>query len=219
MTAPVPSLRMERALHREGCPYVIGMDEVGRGAIAGPLAVGVCLVDRTVRRVPEGLRDSKLLSERRREELEPMARAWALMSAVGLATNEEIDRLGLSAALGLAGARAIEELERAGAPVADSVVLLDGSWDYLNAALPRRMTVRTRVKADRDCASVAAASVVAKVHRDRMMIRAHESAPVYAWSSNKGYASAGHYAAIDVHGPHELHRVTWLRQPALVELG
>ena len=117
----------------------------------------------------------------------------------------------------MAGARAIASLVEQGAPVDDAVILLDGHWDWLNPALDRRMTVKTRIKADRDCASVAAASVLAKVHRDRMMIAAHDMTPVYSWASNKGYASSAHYAAIDQHGPSDLHRLTWLRTPSLLD--
>ncbi|PJJ71772.1 RNase HII [Diaminobutyricimonas aerilata] len=220
MTVADPTLRVEKKILREGARYVIGMDEVGRGAIAGPLAIGVCVFDASVKRMPRGLRDSKMLSEKRREELAPQARKWALHSAVGVVGNDEIDRLGLTACLGLAAARAIRALADGGVPLQESVVILDGSWDYLNPALEERVNVHLRVKADRDCASVAAASVVAKVHRDRFMIEAHDDAPAYGWSGNKGYASTAHYAAIDTHGPHGLHRVTWLRQPSLFdELG
>jgi len=212
MTVADPTLKVERAIQREGVDFVIGMDEVGRGAIAGPVAVGVCMIGRRGKRMPVGLRDSKMLSERRREQLEPLARAFGLFSAVGLATNDEVDDIGLTRALGLAGARAIEGLIELGAPVADAVVLLDGSWDYVNPALSTKVALRTRVKADRDCGTVAAASVIAKVHRDRMMIAAHDAAPVYGWVGNKGYASSAHYAAIHAHGAHDLHRVTWLHQ-------
>jgi ribonuclease HII len=217
MTVADPNLRLEKALLREGARFIIGCDEVGRGAIAGPIGVGVAMIDASPKRIPQGLRDSKMLSEARREELYPKAGRWAMYSAVGLSTNEEIDRLGLTIALGMAGARAIAALAEQGAPVEDAVVILDGHWDWLNPALERRLTVKTRIKADRDCASVAAASVLAKVHRDRMMIAAHDSTPVYNWASNKGYASSAHYAAIDEHGPSDLHRLTWLRTPSLLD--
>lgn len=217
MTVADPNLRVEKALLREGARFIIGCDEVGRGAIAGPIGVGVAMIDAAPKRVPQGIRDSKMLSEKRREELHPKAERWAMFSAVGLSSNEEIDSLGLTVALGLAGARAIAALEAAGAPIDDAIVLLDGHWDWLSPALQRRMTVKTRIKADRDCASVAAASILAKVHRDRMMIAAHDTTPVYNWASNKGYASSAHYAAIDQHGPSALHRLTWLRTPSLLD--
>jgi ribonuclease HII len=91
-----------------------------------------------------------------------------------------------------------------------SVVVLDGNHDYLTPALSTPPRITTRVKADRDCASVAAASVIAKVHRDRMMIAADDEHPGYGWAGNKGYGSTAHYAALTELGPSPLHRLTWL---------
>ncbi len=220
MTVADPTLDVERELFASGARFVIGCDEVGRGALAGPVAVGLCVVDRDVvdgagRRMPEGLRDSKMLSEPRREAMAPLASAWALHSAVGLASAEEVDRLGITACLGLAGRRALAELHAAGLAILESTILLDGHHDWLSPALSTPLAVRTRVKADRDCGSVAAASVIAKVHRDRLMIAADAEIPGYEWSGNKGYGSAGHLAAIDRLGPSRLHRLSWLRNPAL----
>ncbi|MDM4762902.1 ribonuclease HII [Galbitalea sp. SE-J8] len=211
-----PTRRAELALHRAGARYVIGADEVGRGAIAGPVAVGVAVVEHRMRSAPAGLRDSKLLSEKRREALHPLVERWAIHSAVGLATAAEIDEVGIIRALGLAGARAIARLDPL--VLAEAVVLLDGNHDYLSAALEPRLPVHTRIKADQDCTAVAAASVLAKVHRDRLMIAAHADAPVYGWSANKGYAAAAHYAAIAEHGPHALHRATWLHPRSAEQL-
>ena len=206
-----PTFAVELAMHDSGARFVIGCDEVGRGAIAGPVAVGLAVVDRGVGVHPAGLRDSKLLSEKRREELAPLAAGWALFTAVGLASSEEVDRMGIIASLGLAGRRALNSLHQAGALVRESVVLLDGSHDWLTPALASPVAVQTRVKADQDCASVAAASVVAKVHRDRLMIDADTRIPGYGWSGNKGYGSAAHYAAITELGASALHRHTWLK--------
>ncbi|MCW4384848.1 ribonuclease HII [Salinibacterium sp. SYSU T00001] len=217
MATASPNLRIERGMHREGARYVIGVDEVGRGAIAGPVGVGMSVVGPRMPRIPEGLRDSKLLTERRREALEPLARSWSLHYAVGLATAEEVDRLGITACLGLAGSRALSSLVEAGVPLEECSVILDGHFDWLTAHSPAPLTVVPRVKADRDCASVSAASVIAKVHRDRMMIDADARIPGYGWSGNKGYGSAAHYAAIDALGPSELHRQTWLRPPSLLD--
>ena len=216
MAVSDPTLKVEASLHADGARYVIGCDEVGRGAIAGPVAVGLCVVDLTVGPMPAGLRDSKLLAEKRREELAPLAASWVLHSAVGLATAEEIDRIGIIASLGLAAKRALTILHEAGAHIAESVVLLDGSHNWLTPVLSSPLRVQTRVKADRDCASVAAASVVAKVHRDRLMIERHSTTPGYGWASNKGYGSADHYAAIDTLGPSDIHRLTWLHSRELV---
>lgn len=218
MTVADPTLRLERRLLRDGAPMVIGVDEVGRGAIAGPVAIGVTVLDAPRRLIPAGLRDSKMLSEHKREALHPVIAAWTPHWAVGLSSNEEVDAVGIMAALGLAGARALAALvDRV--DIAGAVLVLDGSYDYLSVALADLppVTVTTRIKADRDCAIVAAASVLAKVHRDRMMIAAHDDAPDYLWSSNKGYASVEHYAAIDRVGAHALHRHSWLRQPALFD--
>ena len=145
-----------------------------------------------------------------REELAPQAAGWARFSAVGLATALEVDQLGIMVSLGLAGKRALAQLHELGASITDSILLLDGSFDWLTPVLSSPLRIRTRVKADRDCASVAAASVVAKVHRDRMMIDYDGHYPGYGWTGNKGYGSAEHYAAIDSLGPSELHRMTWL---------
>jgi ribonuclease HII len=96
--------------------------------------------------------------------------------------------------------------------VRESVILLDGSHDWLTPALSSPLAIRTRVKADQDCSSVAAASVVAKVHRDRLMIDADAATPGYGWTGNKGYGSAAHYEAIGRLGATDLHRRTWLHK-------
>ena len=217
MAVADPTLSVERSILRSGVRYVIGCDEVGRGAIAGPVAVGLSVVETGVRGIPVGLRDSKLLSEKRREELAPLAAAWVQYSAVGMATADEVDRIGIMASLGLAGKRALIALHEAGVGIHESVVLLDGAHDWLSSALVKPPRVQTRVKADRDCASVAAASVIAKVQRDRLMIDADAVHPGYGWTGNKGYGSADHFAAIGVLGPTPLHRHTWLKQPALID--
>lgn len=219
MTSAVPTLRLERSLLREGARLVIGMDEVGRGAIAGPVAVGVSIVDEHTRTAPEGLRDSKLLSEARREELQPKVARWSRHAAVGMASNERIEQIGIIAALGLAARRALEQIRDSGVDLTGAVVVLDGSHDWLSPAIDGALRVTTRVKADRSCAAVAAASVLAKVHRDRLMIDRDLVHPGYLWTSNKGYASAEHYAGIDRIGASPLHRWSWLRQPGLFAVG
>lgn len=216
MTA-APSLEVERGLFAAGAPVVVGVDEVGRGAIAGVVAVGACAIVPTTDAPPERLRDSKLLSPVRRAEVEPQVRAWAAAVVVGEAGPDEIDALGIVAALGLAGRRALIALHEQGVPVGVATVLLDGSHDWLTPALSLPPRVITRVKADRDCASVAAASVVAKQHRDALMIADHEQWPAYGWAGNKGYGSAEHLAAVAVHGASPRHRVTWLRGRTLLD--
>ena len=213
-SASVPHLEVETALHESGVRFVIGCDEVGRGAIAGPVAVGLCVVEAGMGPFPVGLKDSKLLSEKRREAIAPRALEWVLFSAVGIASAQEVDSAGIIAALGLAGKRALVMLHEAGATIRESVIVLDGSHDWLTPALSSPLRVITRVKADRDCASVAAASVIAKVHRDRLMIEADAAHSGYGWSGNKGYGSAGHFAAIARLGPTAFHRHTWLHASA-----
>jgi ribonuclease HII len=220
----IPNLKAERELFDGGAPLVLACDEVGRGALAGPVTVGLVLIDASVRRMPAGLRDSKLMTEPRREAMAPRAAAWVRGWAVGEASAQEIDELGIMACLGLAGARAYAALTAAQEVALDVPLLLDGNYDWLSASIERRARVTTRIKADRDCASVAAASVIAKVHRDRGMRVSHEDFPVYGWDENKGYSSRGHFAALAEHGPSTLHRHTWLHErpeeaPTLFDLG
>lgn len=214
MPVVLPTFDVETAMLAAGSSCIIAIDEVGRGALAGPVTVGVAIVDARTGPMPEGLRDSKLLSEPRREAMAPLASSWVARFAVGEATAAEIDEIGIVASLGVAGRRAISDLLSAGADVSGATVLLDGSHDWLTPALLWPLQVRVRPKADRDCAAVAAASVIAKVHRDTVMRGWHEQHPQYEWAGNKGYGSATHLAAIAEHGPSDLHRRTWLRAPA-----
>lgn len=204
-----PTLDVEAAWFAAGAELVIGIDEVGRGAIAGPVAVGVHAVLAGTAAFPEGLRDSKLLSEKKRELLAPFVAEWG-SGAVGFGTAAEIDARGITAMLGEAARRALLELHATGVPVDRAVILLDGSHDWLSPVLQRPLDVRTRVGADRACASVAAASVRAKVRRDALMREAHAAHPHYAWDSNKGYGARAHYAGIEAHGLTELHRRSWI---------
>lgn len=217
-----PDLRQERALLRTGARVVVGMDEVGRGALAGPVSVGAVAVDLTTRACPPGVADSKLLTPAARTRLLPALARWGLARAVGHAEPGEIDTLGIIGALRLAGHRALVSL---GVPV--DVVLLDGSHDWLSpppqgdlfadgAAWPAavgEVAVRTRVKADRSCASVAAASVLAKCERDALMVELARLHPRYGWAENKGYGSADHVRALRIDGPSPVHRCSW-RLPA-----
>ena len=221
----VPTLREERRLLREGHLLVAGMDEVGRGALAGPVTVGVVVVDAGVRTAPTGVKDSKLLAPAVREALVPRVRRWAPAHAVGHAEPDEVDRYGIIAALRLAGRRALAQL-----PAVPSVVILDGSHDWLtppaapptlfdldllgrelppDVALPAEPGVVTMVKADLRCAAVAAASVLAKVERDAIMVARAADHPEYGWAGNKGYSAPEHGAAIRRFGPCVQHRRSW----------
>lgn len=215
---PIPHLRHERVLLREGATLVAGMDEVGRGSLAGPVSVGVVVVAASTRSAPQGVADSKLLTPLARTALLPALRRWGVARAVGHASPAEIDRLGIIAALRLAGTRALAAATATCGPV--DVVLLDGSHDWLTPPQPDLFSVEddlvappprvlTRVKADRTCASVAAASVLAKCERDALMVQLAASHPEYGWHENKGYASPEHVAALRSWGPCDLHRRSW----------
>lgn len=200
------------SLFGSGASVIIGVDEVGRGAMAGPVMVGVCAITPSHTDFPTGLRDSKMLSAPKREKLTPLLMDWA-PTAVGAASAAEIDELGITACLGLAAKRALVELHEAGVPVGNAVVLLDGAQDWLNPALSSKLRVVTRVKADQDCAVVAAASVVAKVRRDALMVALDADFPHYGWASNKGYGSSIHMQAIRAIGVTGHHRQTWVKTP------
>lgn len=219
MKAPVkPSLRIERGLHREGYQVIAGMDEVGRGALAGPVSVGVVLVNTSTKTAPVGVRDSKLLSPSAREALVQPVRRWALAYAVGHASPQEIDTIGIIAALRLAGTRALEHIADVSGLVPD-LVILDGKHDWLTHPLqeglfaleapPTTPPVRMIIKGDRWCSSVAAASILAKVERDGMLRDLSTSHPAYHWHVNKGYAAPEHLAALATHGPCVEHRRSW----------
>jgi len=210
MTVIEPRLTLERRLLRE-YPLVIACDEVGRGALAGPVAVGAVAVDaaRARRRVPEGLRDSKLVPAARRADVAARAAGWVEASSVGWASAAEVDEIGIIRALGLAALRAVTQLRDHGVVPEEAIVLLDGNHDYITPAGGTGLNVRPVVKADRDCASAAAASVIAKVARDGLMTQLHDEAPDYQWVRNKGYASLEHRAAIRSLGLSAHHRASW----------
>lgn len=205
-----PSLTLERRLLREHA-LLICLDEVGRGALAGPVAVGATIVDAAAarRRVPQGLRDSKLVAERNRPDVAQRAAAWAPASAVGWAESTEIDEVGIIRALGLAASRAILAACGDDYDASRALVVLDGNHDYVSAVHPARLAVRSIVKADRDCAAVSAASVIAKVARDALMVELSAAYTDYQWDRNKGYASAEHRAAIRTRGLTPHHRASW----------
>jgi len=210
VTVVEPRLTLERRLLREH-PLVIALDEVGRGALAGPVAVGATVMDErgARRRIPQGLRDSKLVPEQRRADVAARAAQWVQANAIGWATAREIDDVGIMRALGLAAIRAIDGLRAQGVVAEDAIVVLDGNYDYVSAAGATGLSVRPVIKADRDCASAAAASVIAKVARDALMTELHDELPPYQWARNKGYASPEHREAIREHGLTTHHRSSW----------
>ncbi|WP_029149728.1 ribonuclease HII [Microbacterium indicum] len=213
-----PSLDLENRL-LESAPLVIGLDEVGRGALAGPVTVGAAAIDAAAAAdgVPDGLRDSKLVTEKRRPAVAERTAAWVRSSALGWATPGEVDEVGILGALGLAAARALAGLAASGIDVGSAVVLLDGDRDYVSSVARAelgRLDVRTVVKGDRDRASISAASIAAKVERDALMAALAPGFEPYAWERNKGYASPAHRAAIADHGLTIHHRRSWAIAPA-----
>ncbi len=207
-----PSRETERELFAAGHTLVAGMDEVGRGALAGPVSVGVSVIDAGTGRIPAGLRDSKVLRPQVREALCDPIRRWSRASAVGHASAAEIDAVGIIGALRLAGQRALATITEAG--LEPTVVILDGRHNWLSTppGMPKAvpdLPVVMRVKADLHCASVAAASVLAKCERDGMMAQLHPDYPQYGWAGNKGYAAPEHLDALRQDGPSQWHRRSW----------
>lgn len=200
---PEPTLDVEREFFAGGVRIVAGVDEVGRGAIAGPVTIGVVAIDASVGDIPSGLRDSKLMTPKRREAMVPVAKEWGLAWATGSATAQEIDKIGIMSALGLAASRALQKLG-----VTPGVLILDGNSSFL-VEEDNGPRVVTRVKADQDCACVSAASVIAKVERDALMTELHQKFPHYGWDGNKGYGAKVHTDAIKTHGLTDLHRKSW----------
>lgn len=215
MTSPLPHLDVEQGLVDEGFTVVIGLDEVGRGALAGPVSVGAVAWWPGAGTPPEGIRDSKLVPEKSRDTLAASVKQWVSLVAVGHAEPEEIDQHGIVPSLGVAALRAVSEVVRRFAEGTKPIVLLDGSQDWLSKLLPTPIPVVTKVKADRDCLSVAAASLVAKVERDTLMRGFATEYPAYGFDSHKGYGSAKHMAALREHGLSPLHRRSFVHPERL----
>jgi ribonuclease HII len=197
LRARPPGLARERALWDAGHAVVAGVDEVGKGAWAGPLTVAVAVVpkDRRVNKI----RDSKLLTEPERDALFSRIAGWCEAWSVGHASPRECDELGMSEAQRVAARRALDGL---GLPV--DRLLLDGNWDFVGGGIADLV-----VKGDATCLSIAAASVLAKVTRDALMRRAAAHYPAYDFDRNKGYPCPRHKAALQASGPTAIHRRSW----------
>ena len=200
MAGRAPTRRIETELHAAGHDVIVGIDEVGRGAWAGPLMVGAAIlpIDRRV----NGVRDSKMLSEGQREVLFGRIAGWCTAWAVGGASHVECDELGMAAAQRLAAQRAIE-----GLGVRPDAAVVDGNWNFVGHHVGH---VELRVKADRHCLSVAAASILAKVTRDRIMREQAQHYPQWSFDTNKGYPCPVHKAALQGYGPSAIHRRSWV---------
>jgi ribonuclease HII len=210
----VPDDSVEQSLRAEGCQWVAGLDEVGRGAWAGPVSVGVA-VTPVGTPWPDGLRDSKQVPEEDRETLFPLVADWCVDWSVGHAGHDECDRWGMTIALRLAAHRAM-----AGLSVTPDVLLLDGLFDYvthpadgelrgMESELVMVPPVKTIVRGDGSCTAIAAASILAKVTRDRMMRELSGNFPAFDFHHNKGYPTPVHKTALSGCGLTSIHRRSW----------
>lgn len=182
---------------------MVGLDEVGRGSWAGPISIGAAVVprDRRVNRI----RDSKQLTAAERERLFDRIAGWCTTWSVGHASQVECDRLGMSEAQRIAARRAIAALG-----LRPDRVLVDGRWDFVGDH-----PTTTVVRGDATCLSIAAASILAKVVRDRIMAVEAEHFPHYGFDENKGYPSPMHRAALAAYGPSAIHRRSWVFMDSL----
>ena len=192
-----PGLAAERELWAEGHEVVVGVDAVGRGAWAGPLTIAAVVLPRD-RRVNK-VRDSKALTEPEREALYGRLTDWCSAWAVGHASARECDELGMSDAQRLAARRALD-----GLGVAPDQILIDGKWDFVGGGSTRMI-----VKGDASCLSIATASILAKVTRDRIMRAEDLEFPAYDFAWNKGYPCPRHRQALRGLGPSAIHRRSW----------
>jgi len=194
-----PTLERERALWANGLRWLAGLDEVGRGPLAGPVVAAAVILAPGGRAI-RGLRDSKVLTARQRERLGGVIRARAAAWAIGAASVPEIDRLNIRVATALAMRRALRRLT-----LVPDHVLLDG------LPLPELACGHEAiVDGDARCHSIAAAAVLAKLVRDRLMERLSRRYPAFGWEHNKGYGTPDHLAALDAGGPTRHHRRSFM---------
>lgn len=191
---------LENALYDEGYTAVCGVDEAGRGPLAGPVCAAACILPRGL--VIEGLNDSKKLTEKRREALFEPIKAQALAYGIAFASVEEIEEWNILGATMLAMNRAIARLS-----VPPELALIDG-----NRTQGIQVPARAVVHGDATCASIAAASILAKVTRDRYMLDMAKQYPEYGFEKHKGYGTRAHYAAIREYGPCPIHRPSFLKK-------
>ena len=212
---PWPHASRERFLFESGAKTIVGIDEVGKGSWAGPLVIGIAMLSREMVFSDEpavalgGVRDSKQLSELQREDIFDQVAARCSRWSIGAASALECDQLGMVEAQRLATARGFAALSVASVDMA----IVDGRWDFVS---PHARKVLVEVKADADCVSVAAASVLAKVSRDRMMRSLAGDYPQWHFDTNKGYPCPKHRAALQGYGPSAIHRTSWAFMPNYV---
>ncbi len=191
---------IEESHYNNGIQIICGVDEAGRGPLAGPVCAAAVILPPHVD-IP-GLNDSKKLSDKRRRELFPLIKEAAIAYGIGIATHEEIDEINILQATYLAMERAIQALS-----VKPELALIDG-----NRAKDFGLPVETVIKGDSRSASIAAASILAKVTRDDMMLELADTYPQYGFEIHKGYGTKAHYAALDEHGISPIHRMSFLKK-------
>lgn len=191
---------IEDSLYAEGYEMICGVDEAGRGPLAGPVCAAAVILPKGLE-LP-GLNDSKKLSDKKRRELFPIIKEQAIAYGIGLASHEEIDGVNILQATYLAMERAIAQLDGKA-----DFALIDG-----NRAKDFGIPLRTVVKGDSLSASIAAASVLAKVTRDDIMLEMAEKYPEYGFEVHKGYGTKAHYEALRAYGHCPIHRMTFLRK-------
>ena len=191
---------IENSLYAEGYKMICGVDEAGRGPLAGPVCAAAVILPKGLE-LP-GLNDSKKLTDKKRRELFPMIKEQAVAYGIGLASHEEIDEINILQATYLAMERAIAQLEGKA-----DFALIDG-----NRAKDFGLPVRTVVKGDSLSASIAAASILAKVTRDDIMLEMAEKYPEYSFDVHKGYGTKAHYEALRSHGHSPIHRMSFLKK-------
>ena len=191
---------IENSLYAEGYKAICGVDEAGRGPLAGPVCAAAVILPKGLE-LP-GLNDSKKLTDKKRRELFPIIKEQAIAYGIGLASHEEIDEINILQATYLAMERAIAQL----VGKAD-FALIDG-----NRAKDFGLPVRTVVKGDSLSASIAAASILAKVTRDDLMLEMAEKYPEYGFEVHKGYGTKAHYEALRNHGHSPIHRMSFLKK-------
>ena len=190
---------LENEIYDEGFRLLCGVDEAGRGPLAGPVCAAAVILPRGL--ALEGLNDSKKLTEKKREELFAPICEQAISYGIAFASVEEIEELNILNATFLAMNRAIAKLN----PTPE-LALIDG-----NRSTGITVNSRCVVKGDAKCADIAAASVLAKVSRDRYMLEMAQRYPEYHFEQHKGYGTKLHYAAIREYGPSPIHRMSFLR--------
>ena len=191
---------IENACYEEGYQVICGVDEAGRGPLAGPVCAAAVILPKGLE-IP-GLTDSKKLTDKKRRELYPVIKEQAIAYGIAFATEQEIDEINILQATYLAMERAIAQLEGKA-----DLALIDG-----NRAKDFGLSVKTVVKGDSLSANIAAASVLAKVTRDDLMVQLAQQYPQYGFEIHKGYGTKAHYAALEENGPSPIHRLTFLKK-------